>query len=76
VRQPVAECAQDAGLAYPSREPDARRQPGGREYTAPHERALFDGALDPDGGTMTPDPDQPGLGLTLRKPDAERYRRS
>jgi hypothetical protein len=37
---------------------------------------LFDGALDPAGGVMTPDPDAPGLGLTLRDADAERYRRS
>jgi L-alanine-DL-glutamate epimerase-like enolase superfamily enzyme len=49
------------------------------EYFHDHqriERALFDGALDPDGGTLTPDPDQPGLGLALRERDAERYRRS
>jgi len=49
------------------------------EYFHDHqriERALFDGALDPDGGTLTPDLDQPGLGLTLRVSDAERYRRS
>jgi hypothetical protein len=49
------------------------------EYFHDHqriERTLFDGALDPNGGTLTPDPDQPGLGLTLREPDAERYRRS
>jgi len=35
------------------------------EYFHDHqriERALFDGALDPDGGTLTPDPDQPGRG--------------
>jgi L-alanine-DL-glutamate epimerase-like enolase superfamily enzyme len=49
------------------------------EYFHDHqriERMLFDGALDPDGGILTPDPDQPGLGLTLREPDADRYRRS
>jgi L-alanine-DL-glutamate epimerase-like enolase superfamily enzyme len=48
------------------------------EYFHDHqriERMLFDGALDPDGGTLTPDPGQPGLGLTLREPDADRYRR-
>jgi L-alanine-DL-glutamate epimerase-like enolase superfamily enzyme len=47
------------------------------EYFHDHQRIeqmLFDGALDPDGGTLTPDPDQPGLGLTLRESDAERYR--
>jgi hypothetical protein len=36
---------------------------------------FFDGALDPDGGILTPDADQPGLGLTLRESDAEHYRR-
>ena len=48
------------------------------EYFHDHqriERLLFDGALDPDGGVLTPDPGQPGLGLTLREPDAGRYRR-
>jgi L-alanine-DL-glutamate epimerase-like enolase superfamily enzyme len=48
------------------------------EYFHDHqriERMLFDGALDPDGGVLTPDPDQPGLGLALRDSDAERYRR-
>ena len=48
------------------------------EYFHDHQRIeqmLFDGALDPDGGIMTPDPDQPGLGLTLREADAEPYRR-
>ncbi len=49
------------------------------EYFHDHqriERLLFDGALDPDGGILTPDPGQPGLGLTLREADADRYRRS
>jgi hypothetical protein len=35
---------------------------------------LFDGALTPADGALTPDPDQPGLGLTLRESDADRYR--
>ena len=49
------------------------------EYFHDHqriERMLFDGALDPDGGALTPDPGQPGLGLTLREPDADNYRLS
>jgi L-alanine-DL-glutamate epimerase-like enolase superfamily enzyme len=49
------------------------------EYFHDHQRIeqlLFDGALDPDGGTLTPDPGQPGLGLTLREADADNYRRS
>jgi L-alanine-DL-glutamate epimerase-like enolase superfamily enzyme len=48
------------------------------EYFHDHqriERLLFDGALDPAGGTLTPDPGRPGLGLTLRETDADRYRR-
>jgi L-alanine-DL-glutamate epimerase-like enolase superfamily enzyme len=47
------------------------------EYFHDHqriERMLFDGALHPDGGDLAPDPDQPGLGLTLRNSDAVRYR--
>jgi L-alanine-DL-glutamate epimerase-like enolase superfamily enzyme len=48
------------------------------EYFHDHqriERMLFDGALDPDGGTLTPAP-EPGLGMTLREPDAAKYRQS
>ena len=48
------------------------------EYFHDHqriERMFFDGTLDPGGGILTPDPDAPGLGLTLRESDAERYRR-
>ena len=47
------------------------------EYFHDHqriERMFFDGALDPEGGTLTPDPGRPGLGLELRSGDAERYR--
>lgn len=48
------------------------------EYFHDHqriERMLFDGALDPAGGAMTPDPGRPGLGMTLREADANPYRR-
>ncbi len=38
------------------------------------ETMFFDGTLDPTGGTVRPDPDAPGLGLTLRAGDAEQYR--
>jgi L-alanine-DL-glutamate epimerase-like enolase superfamily enzyme len=47
------------------------------EYFHDHqriERMLFDGALDPEGGILTPAPDRPGLGMSLREPDAEKYR--
>jgi len=49
------------------------------EYFHDHqrlERMLFDGTLDPHGGTMRPDPDRPGHGMTLRDADAEAFRRS
>jgi L-alanine-DL-glutamate epimerase-like enolase superfamily enzyme len=38
------------------------------------ETMFFDGTLDPAGGTVRPDPEAPGLGLTLRAADAEHYR--
>ncbi|HTT54407.1 MAG TPA: enolase C-terminal domain-like protein [Streptosporangiaceae bacterium] len=47
------------------------------EYFHDHqriERMFFDGALDPDGGVLVPDPDRPGLGLELRTADAEPFR--
>ena len=49
------------------------------EYFHDHQRIeqlLFDGTLDPQGGALAPDPDQPGLGLQLKTTDAERYRRA
>jgi L-alanine-DL-glutamate epimerase-like enolase superfamily enzyme len=48
------------------------------EYFHDHqriERMLFDGALSPDGGELTPDPDRPGLGLDFRAADAAAYLR-
>lgn len=47
------------------------------EYFHDHqriERMLFDGALDPDGGILTPVPDRPGLGMSFKEADAEKYR--
>jgi L-alanine-DL-glutamate epimerase-like enolase superfamily enzyme len=35
------------------------------------ERMLFDGAPTPQAGSIAPDPGQPGLGLTLKRQDAE-----
>ncbi len=46
------------------------------EYFFDHyriERMLFDGALDPREGLLTPDRSRPGLGLEFRREDAERY---
>jgi hypothetical protein len=34
---------------------------------------LFDGVLEPDGGFLAPDPSRPGLGMELKRRDAERY---
>jgi L-alanine-DL-glutamate epimerase-like enolase superfamily enzyme len=47
------------------------------EYFHDHvriETMLFDGALDPTGGTLRPDNSRPGLGLTLKEPNAAPYR--
>jgi L-alanine-DL-glutamate epimerase-like enolase superfamily enzyme len=38
------------------------------------ESLLFDGALDPQGGFLTPSGEAPGHGLVPREPDLERYR--
>jgi len=47
------------------------------EYFHDHVRVdhlLFDGVLEPREGTLQPSDDRPGLGLTLKVPDAERFR--
>jgi len=47
------------------------------EYFHDHariERMFFDGALDPAGGVLRPDASRPGLGLTLKEPNAAPYR--
>jgi len=47
------------------------------EYFHDHvriESALFDGALDPHGGALRPDPTRPGLGLAFKAADAEQFR--
>ncbi|HLH24374.1 MAG TPA: enolase C-terminal domain-like protein [Chloroflexota bacterium] len=47
------------------------------EYFHDHariERMLFDGAPQPAGGCLRPDPGRPGLGLDLRRQDAEQWR--
>ncbi len=46
------------------------------EYFHDHvrvEEMLFDGALSPEDGHLCPDPARPGLGIELRRQDAERY---
>ncbi len=37
------------------------------------ESMFFDGTLDPTGGVIRPHPDAPGLGLTLRAADVDKY---
>ncbi|HEY6522259.1 MAG TPA: enolase C-terminal domain-like protein [Solirubrobacteraceae bacterium] len=47
------------------------------EYFHTHaraERILFDGVLAPVNGTLAPDAARPGLGIELKRADAERYR--
>jgi L-alanine-DL-glutamate epimerase-like enolase superfamily enzyme len=47
------------------------------EYFHDHvriERMLFDGTLEPRGGRLRPDRSRDGLGLELKRADAERYR--
>jgi len=47
------------------------------EYFYDHvrmEQMLFDGVLQPVAGHLQPDPDRPGLGLTLKRQDAEVWR--
>lgn len=47
------------------------------EYFHDHvrvERLLFDGVLEPVGGALRPDADRPGLGIELKRADAEGYR--
>jgi L-alanine-DL-glutamate epimerase-like enolase superfamily enzyme len=49
------------------------------EYFHDHvriENQFFDGVLKPKGGVLRPDPTRPGLGLDLKRPDADRYRYS
>ena len=46
------------------------------EYFSDHvrlERMLFDGVLEPNAGDLLPDPDRAGLGLELKRAEAEKY---
>jgi L-alanine-DL-glutamate epimerase-like enolase superfamily enzyme len=47
------------------------------EYFHDHARIeslLFDGTLSPQGGVLVPDAERPGLGIELKRADAERFR--
>jgi L-alanine-DL-glutamate epimerase-like enolase superfamily enzyme len=68
-----AHCAPHQHVAVMAAIPNARHI----EWFHDHvriESMLFDGALDPSGGTVRPREDAPGLGLEFRRQDAERYR--
>jgi L-alanine-DL-glutamate epimerase-like enolase superfamily enzyme len=72
--QVSAHCAQSLTVHPAMSVPNLRHL----EYFADHarvDRLLFDGVLDPDGGTLRPDLSRPGMGLELKRPDAERYRK-
>ena len=65
-------CAQSLHVAAACAVPNLRHV----EYFADHahaDRRLFDGVLEPIGGSLRPDPDRPGLGLDLKRPDAARF---
>ncbi|TDV48005.1 enolase C-terminal domain-like protein [Actinophytocola oryzae] len=67
-----AHCAQNAAAHVAVATQNMRHL----EWFADHDRiesAFFDGVLDPAGGVVTPDPGAPGLGLTLKEQDVERY---
>jgi hypothetical protein len=51
---------------------------GTLEYVHDHarvDRLLFDGVLDPTGGVLRPDASRPGMGMDLKRTDAERFRK-
>ena len=67
-----AHCAPNLSAHVMTAVPTARHI----EYFHDHVRVeslLFDGALEPEQGTLVPDPDRHGHGLELRRADAERY---
>ena len=69
-----AHCAQSLTVHPAAAVPNLRHL----EYFADHarvDRLLFDGVLDPTGGVLRPDPSRPGMGLELRRADAEHYRK-
>jgi L-alanine-DL-glutamate epimerase-like enolase superfamily enzyme len=71
--QVSAHCAPNAAVHVAAATPNMRHI----EYFHDHARIedlLFDGALSPAGGSMTPEIGAPGNGLTFKAADAERFR--
>lgn len=68
-----AHCAPHLHAAVMAAIPNARHIEWFHDH-ARIESMLFDGALDPSGGTVRPRADVPGLGLRLRGADAQAYR--
>jgi L-alanine-DL-glutamate epimerase-like enolase superfamily enzyme len=69
-----AHCAQSLTAHPAAAVPNLRHL----EYFHDHarvDRLLFDGVLDPNGGVLRPDLSRPGMGLELKRTDAERYRK-
>jgi L-alanine-DL-glutamate epimerase-like enolase superfamily enzyme len=69
-----AHCAQSLAVHPAAAVPNLRHL----EYFCDHarvDRLLFDGVLDPTGGALRPDLSRPGVGLELKRSDAERYRK-
>jgi L-alanine-DL-glutamate epimerase-like enolase superfamily enzyme len=71
--QVSAHCAPSLHLHVACSVPNVRHL----EYFADHVRVdhlLFDGVVEPKGGTLEPDLSRPGVGLELKRADAERFR--
>jgi L-alanine-DL-glutamate epimerase-like enolase superfamily enzyme len=72
--QVSAHCAQSLTVHPAAATPNLRHL----EYFADHarvDRLLFDGVLDPAGGVLRPDLSRPGMGLALKRADANHYRK-
>jgi L-alanine-DL-glutamate epimerase-like enolase superfamily enzyme len=71
--QVSSHCAQSFTVHPAAAVPNVRHL----EYFHDHarvDRLLFDGVLDPTGGSLRPDLGRPGAGLDLKRADAERFR--
>jgi L-alanine-DL-glutamate epimerase-like enolase superfamily enzyme len=72
--QVSAHCAPSLSLAPCTAIPNFRHV----EYFADHARIegmLFEGTLDPKGGALRPDLSRPGMGIELKRSDADRFRK-